>query len=503
MQVDSGTSLNLQPGIQPAEYGPTGLAFQTGSSPPEHSVPDRLPAAAEMAGQLCSDASLQPNDPTNLTELTVARCSEPEPRVQSQKLPETASGEAGAAEHPVGSDSRAPERRRSPDLLNEFLQLTLQPPSTAQTSVAANTTPLSSNPELLLCQRLMVAGLPTPPTDSQGTQELPAPALSEEASVAAAAPSLSSMWQCSSATVWTLSPTAEDSELQRAQCVSPPQGGADDSNHSSPGMPPSDHTAASQQRHIAVEQLDLQPSFALQVPREGLIDIYAANHIVAPSGARDPAPAASSRCSGSVQNVPVVSASVDPPDGATACSSDAGTKSPSPDLSPLLMNFGQRRSSQHSQQSGPQLVQGGLSGNEPRTDSSGELDFRGKRHSSASGSSATPHGFSASKLKHPIQPPQRAWASATESGSRVGGPSSDTPTPVGSALSSHSQLLSPPDTGMTGDGETAQLQQQQSGAAAAAYAACAGGSTQEAPARPDTGGHLLDSKGLVNAGTGA
>ena len=509
-QVDVDRSPHLQPCNQTPHSRPLEGPLPSARSPPLHSASDQSSAAVAASEQLRSDASLQ------YQKHTAALQADTSVRAVSQQPSESASCEAGPAEKPVGSGSRAPDSKRSRDLLNEFLQLTLQPPSTAQTNAAASSTPLSGDPELLRCQRLMVSCLPTPPTDSQCTQEPPGIAPSEEAP-GAAAPSPPSMWQCSSATVWTLSPAAEDSELQQAQYVSPPRDGAVDSNHSSPALPLPALEAGSQQHHVAVEQLDVEPSFAQQGFPERIPVEHAASQPVAPVGARDhqevvdvvhnrsattPVPASSTCCSGSVQHVPEVSAYAEVPDGTTACSSDTDTRSLSPELSPLLMNFGQRRSSQLSQQSGSELVPRGRSGNEPHADCAGQLDFRDDRHSKAADPAAAHFAFPESGLQHPGQHPKIDRAGVTESASgRACGVPSDIPTPVGKALSAHSQLLSPPDTGMTGDGDSAQLQPPSGAAVNAGIDRHA--IVHEGAAGPAIVRQLPDSQGLVQASAGA
>jgi hypothetical protein len=346
----------------------------------------------------------------------------------------------------------------------------------------------------------MVSGLPTPPEHSQHAEEddsVQHRAASEEGSGAAGgAPSLSTMWQCSSATMWTLSPTSEGSQLRQAQYVSPLQavGNCDGSitvpkvskeqpalreqynsqkgGISASGPPEAITTNIPHQKQegAAIEQHYLQCCSVSELPQAEYADVLASSRILVSNGATvvhkadqpllhpsAATPVAASitnriKCdSGSSDCTPGVSAYTELPDSVTICDSDAGT-SPSPELSPLLVNFNHHQSSQQPKSQGQRSPhQAEQSGNVATPDDCpGKPDFKGNRSSSASGSSSIRSVERGTQDQQHIRLDNvvgEEWRGAY----RLGGTLvSHEATPVGRVRSSHSKLLSPPATEMSG-----------------------------------------------------
>jgi hypothetical protein len=347
----------------------------------------------------------------------------------------------------------------------------------------------------------MVSGLPTPPEHSQHAEDddsVQHRAASEEGSGAAGgAPSLSTMWQCSSATMWTLSPTSEGSQLRQAQYVSPLQavGNCDGSitvlkvaeeepalreqyNSQKGGISASEPLEAvtaqmphQKQEGAAIEQCFLQCCSVSELSQADYADVLASSRILVsndasvvhkadqpllhPSAATPVAASITNRIncdSGSSDCTPGVSAYTELPDSVTICDSDAGT-SPSPELSPLLVNFNHHQSSQPPKSQGQRSPhRAEQSGNVATPDDCpGKPDFKDNRSSSASGSSSIRPARRGTQDQQHVRLDNvvgGGWRGAYRlSGTSV---SHHEATPVGRVRSSHSKLLSPPATEMSG-----------------------------------------------------
>lgn len=409
------------------------------------------------------------------------------------------SADALQMKHPVNSATQSGDTKRSPDLLTEFLQLSLQPPSTADVTVRPVSTP-TSEPELFHCQRLMVSALPTPPEDSSTTGRSGA-VPTEEASGTAVL-SLSTQWQCSTSTVWTLSPAPNDSELNDALHVSPlqmhsPEAGRDGhqhlrdkygQQHACVESPKGVDSAASPQHQVPqsspADYVSMHSLAQLLVPHAGNIlqptaDVNA-EHPEGTLVATSSSHATNSECP-SLQNVPEVSAYMELPHSSTASTSDADSKTPT-ETSPLLVDFSHHRGSEKLES--PIYHEGGRQ--PTQLECSDQSSFNEIKVDERQKSVELPCDSDSSSTKQNAVLAKHAYdARQTRAGASMTVPQECTP--VARALCARSLLLSPPATGWSSANESEVPHSQSSSAKEApgrAYQRASAGTTEHSQEEP-------------------